>query len=77
MRAEFGNAPIKFGTTSFSGKPSNPLAPSSRDRPLPSALSRQCQFFVDMRLMYPLSSFRKFISSEHGFNHQRLMPASG
>ena len=25
------------------------------------------QFFVDMRLIYPLGSFRKAISSEHGF----------
>jgi len=35
------------------------------------------QFFVDMRLIYPIGSFRKAISSEHGFNHQRIMPTTG
>jgi hypothetical protein len=27
-----------------------------------------------MRLMYPLSSFRKSIRSEHGFNDHGVMP---
>jgi len=35
------------------------------------------QFFVDMRLIHPLGSFIKTISSEHGFDHQRVMTTSG
>jgi len=35
------------------------------------------QFFVDVRLIYPLGRFRKAVGSEHGFDHQRLMPSRG
>jgi hypothetical protein len=47
------------------------------DRFLPRSLRNVFQFFVDMRLIYPLGSFRKSISSEHGFNHHGVMPTSG
>jgi hypothetical protein len=30
-----------------------------------------------VRLIYPLSSFGKAISGEHGFNHHRVVPTSG
>ena len=69
--------------TSSSGKagltiPSNPLAPS-RDGLLASAPYRRCSFrlFVDVRLVYPLSGFRKAIGFEHGFDHSSLMSPSG
>jgi|tagenome__1003787_1003787.scaffolds.fasta_scaffold20694890_1 hypothetical protein len=41
---------------------------------VPHSLGNVFQFFVDMRLMYPLSSFRKSIRSEHGFNDHGVMP---
>src|SRR3954447_10194274 len=44
------------------------------DRFLPRPLGNVFQFFVDMRLIYPLGSFRKSISSEHSFNHHGVMP---
>jgi len=49
--------------------PFNPLVRRREtDRFLPRSLGNVFQFFVDMRLMDPLGSFRKSISSEHSFN---------
>jgi hypothetical protein len=44
---------------------------------LPRSLRNVFQFVVDIRLIYPLGSFIKTISSEHGFDHQRVMTTSG
>jgi hypothetical protein len=41
---------------------------------LPRSIGNAFQFFVDVRLVHPFGGFRKSISCEHGFNHQRLMP---
>jgi hypothetical protein len=35
------------------------------------------QFVVDMRLIYPLGTFRKAISHEDGFDQERVVPTSG
>jgi hypothetical protein len=35
------------------------------------------QFSANVRLIYPFSSFGKAISGEHGFDHGRVVPASG
>ena len=44
---------------------------------LPRGIGDVFQFFVDVRLIYPLSGFRKAIGFEHGFDHSSLMPPSG
>ena len=43
----------------------------------PCSLGNVSQFVVDIRLIHPLGSFRKAISSQHGFDHQRIMTTSG
>jgi hypothetical protein len=47
------------------------------DRSLPRSLGNVFQIFVDMSLIYPLGSFREAISSEHCFDHQRVMTTTG
>jgi hypothetical protein len=53
------------------------IRPLRTDCLLPRSIGNAFRFFVDVRLIHPLSGFRKSISCEDGFNHQTLMPASG
>jgi hypothetical protein len=73
---EFGRTNVLF----FRQAGDLPLFNLFRREPhcLLSSLIRDArQFSADMRLIYPLSSFRKSISGEYGFDHHRVVPARG